>query len=87
MKISEIFFSFFSTLNQYFPHIPYVASKKHMKHKFQLLSFQFAENNFYFPHIKYEKYWFHLQILFFIANFHVLGHFIPKKSDALVGRV
>jgi hypothetical protein len=28
MKISEFFFSFFSTLNQYFPHIPYVASKK-----------------------------------------------------------
>jgi hypothetical protein len=28
MKISEKKFSFFSTLNQYFPHIPYVASKK-----------------------------------------------------------
>jgi hypothetical protein len=27
MKISEIFFSFFSTLNQYFPHISFVASK------------------------------------------------------------
>jgi hypothetical protein len=27
MKISENFFKFFSTLNQYFPHIPYVASK------------------------------------------------------------
>jgi hypothetical protein len=27
MKISN-FFSFFSSLNQYFPHIPYVASKK-----------------------------------------------------------
>jgi hypothetical protein len=25
--------------------------------------------------------------IFFIANFHVLGLFIPKKSDALVGRV
>jgi hypothetical protein len=37
--------------------------------------------------MKYGKYWFHLQIIFFIANFHVLGHFIPKKSDALVGRV
>jgi hypothetical protein len=30
MKISEKTFSFFSTLNQYFPHIPYVASKKIM---------------------------------------------------------
>jgi hypothetical protein len=28
MKISD-FFSFFSTLNQYFPHMPYVASKKY----------------------------------------------------------
>jgi hypothetical protein len=28
MKISEKNFSFFSTLNQYFPHIPYEASKK-----------------------------------------------------------
>jgi hypothetical protein len=28
MKISDIKFSYFSTLNQYFPHIPYVASKK-----------------------------------------------------------
>jgi hypothetical protein len=28
MKISKIFFSFFLSLNQYFPHIPYVASKK-----------------------------------------------------------
>jgi hypothetical protein len=27
IKISEKKFSFFSTLNQYFPHIPYVASK------------------------------------------------------------
>jgi hypothetical protein len=27
MKISKNFFSFFSSLNQYFPHIPYVASK------------------------------------------------------------
>jgi hypothetical protein len=27
MKISFLF-SFFSALNQYFPHIPYVASKK-----------------------------------------------------------
>jgi hypothetical protein len=24
---------------------------------------------------------------FFVANFHVLGLFIPKKSDAQVGRV
>jgi hypothetical protein len=28
MKISKKIFSFFSTVNQYFPHIPYVASKK-----------------------------------------------------------
>jgi hypothetical protein len=27
VKISNKKFSFFSTLNQYFPHIPYVASK------------------------------------------------------------
>jgi hypothetical protein len=27
VKISNKNFSFFSTLNQYFPHIPYVASK------------------------------------------------------------
>jgi hypothetical protein len=27
MKISEKKISFFSALNQYFPHIPYVASK------------------------------------------------------------
>jgi hypothetical protein len=27
VKISNNFFSFFSTRNQYFPHIPYVASK------------------------------------------------------------
>jgi hypothetical protein len=31
MLKSAIFFSFFSTLNQYFFHIPYVASKKGMK--------------------------------------------------------
>jgi hypothetical protein len=29
VKISNKKFSFFSTRNQYFPHIPYVASKKH----------------------------------------------------------
>jgi hypothetical protein len=35
---------------------------------------------FYFPHMKYGKYWFHLQFFFFfIANFHVLGLFMPKK--------
>jgi hypothetical protein len=28
VEISNNYFSFFSTLNQYFPHIPYVASKK-----------------------------------------------------------
>jgi hypothetical protein len=28
VKISNKKFSFFSTRNQYFPHIPYVASKK-----------------------------------------------------------
>jgi hypothetical protein len=27
------------------------------------------------------------KIIFFIADFHVLGLFIPKKSDAQVGRV
>jgi hypothetical protein len=27
MKISNNFFSFFSSRNQFFPHIPYVASK------------------------------------------------------------
>jgi hypothetical protein len=27
VKISNKFFSFFSSRNQYFPHIPYVASK------------------------------------------------------------
>jgi hypothetical protein len=27
----RIFFSFFPSLNQYFPHIPYVASKNHSK--------------------------------------------------------
>jgi hypothetical protein len=27
VKISKKFFSFFPSLNQYFPHIPYVASK------------------------------------------------------------
>jgi hypothetical protein len=26
VKISNIYFLFFSSLNQYFPHIPYVAS-------------------------------------------------------------
>jgi hypothetical protein len=31
VKISEKKYSFFSTLNQYFPHIPYVASKKERK--------------------------------------------------------
>jgi hypothetical protein len=36
--------------------------------------------DFYFPHMKYGKYWFHLQIFFFfIANFYILGLFIPKK--------
>jgi hypothetical protein len=30
VKISEKFFSFFSTLNQYLPHIPYVASKNEL---------------------------------------------------------
>jgi hypothetical protein len=33
MKISEKKFSFFLTLNQYFPHIPYVASKNHSVEK------------------------------------------------------
>jgi hypothetical protein len=28
VKISKKFFSFFSSRNQYFPHIPYVTSKK-----------------------------------------------------------
>jgi hypothetical protein len=27
VKISNTFYSFFSSRNQYFPHIPYVASK------------------------------------------------------------
>jgi hypothetical protein len=30
MKISNIFFSFFPSRNQYFPHIPYVASKNRL---------------------------------------------------------
>jgi hypothetical protein len=29
--------------------------------------------------MKYENYWYHLQF-FFIANFHVLGLFMPKKQ-------
>jgi hypothetical protein len=31
VKTSKKKISFFSTLNQYFPHIPYVAKKKHEK--------------------------------------------------------
>jgi hypothetical protein len=38
------------------------------------------------PQLGFPWYWFHLQKKN-IANFHVLGLFIPKKSDALVGRV
>jgi hypothetical protein len=34
VKISNKKFSFFSSLNQYFPHIPYVASKKAGKKHF-----------------------------------------------------
>jgi hypothetical protein len=34
-------------------------------------------SDFYFPHMKYRKYWFHSQKK--IVNFHVLGHFMPKK--------
>jgi hypothetical protein len=42
--------------------------------------------DFYFPHMKYGKFWFHLQKnIFFIANLNVLGLFLPKISDALVG--
>jgi hypothetical protein len=37
--------------------------------------------DFYFPHMKYGKNWFTCKV-FFTANFHVLGLFIPKKSDA-----
>jgi hypothetical protein len=29
--------------------------------------------------MKYGKHWFQLQFFFFIANFHDLGLFIPKK--------
>jgi hypothetical protein len=28
MKIGDFFFSFFASINQYFPHIPYVAARK-----------------------------------------------------------
>jgi hypothetical protein len=34
---------------------------------------------FYFPHIMYGKYWFRFKKYVFIANFHVLGLFLPKK--------
>jgi hypothetical protein len=38
-----------------------------------------AKIDFYSPFMKYGKYCFHLQF-FFIANFHVLGLFIPKNQ-------
>jgi hypothetical protein len=34
---------------------------------------------FDFPHMTYGKYWFHLQFVF-IANFHVLGIFMPENK-------
>jgi hypothetical protein len=42
VKISNKFFSFFSTRNQYFPHIPYVASKNHLLKKFKFELFLFG---------------------------------------------
>jgi hypothetical protein len=39
-------------------------------------SYPFAQND---VDMKFGKYWFHLQKKIFIANFHVLGFFIPKK--------
>jgi hypothetical protein len=43
-----------------------------------------TQAHFYFPHsIGFTC----KKNIFFIANFHVLGLYISKKSDALVGRV
>jgi hypothetical protein len=78
VKISNKKFSFFSSRNQYFPHIPYVASKKERKIIFFLYFFFIS-----FSLSTYEI-WKVLVSLaikyFFIANFHVLGLFIPKKQ-------
>jgi hypothetical protein len=75
VKISNKQNSFFSTRNQYFPHIPYVASKKHSLKKFK--------SYFYLSHMEYEG-----SIGFvsrkwkkFIADFHVWGLFMAKKHD------
>jgi hypothetical protein len=38
VKISKKHFSFFPSLNQYFPHIPYVASKNEFRAKKKILS-------------------------------------------------
>jgi hypothetical protein len=67
MKISEKKISFFSTQNQYFPHIPYVASKK------CLLQHMEYEGSIGFVSIKMKKKK--------IADFHVLGLFMVKKLD------
>jgi hypothetical protein len=50
MKISKKKISFFSSLNQYFPHIPYVASKKLLFRKksakfIKHSNFQFIKQN------------------------------------------
>jgi hypothetical protein len=50
-----------------------------------LRKYFFRSNHVLLSTYEYGKYWFDLH--FFIANFHVLGLFIPKKSDAQVGRV
>jgi hypothetical protein len=46
-------------------------------------------HTFYYPHMEYKgSIGFATgKMIFFIADFHVLGLFIPKKSDALVGHV
>jgi hypothetical protein len=96
MKISKKKFSFFSTLNQYFPHIPYVASKKRIPCRFivyatgasTLISFRWVKHKISHPqrkNIEIEIVYTHLSSISIILFFSTFsrGHQTTNRSKLL----
>jgi hypothetical protein len=74
VKISKKKFAFFPSLNQYFPHIPYVASKKLYRGAGNAFFKSYPIDEYYLPQMNFEKVFLGVEIY-------------SKKSDTLVGRV
>jgi hypothetical protein len=80
VKISNKNFSFFSSLNQYFPHIPFVASKNQIEHRKRHLLSKFDPSSIFTKNSKVILIFFTLEFALEISKFQNSKYEVHQSS-------